>query len=370
MKRFIKHFLQLESASGLFLFLATLFALVVANSPYAAWHQAFVGRFLFWINDGLMTLFFFVIGLELKQGYLSGQLTKVSQVALPGFAAIGGMLVPALIYVAFNWGHPLTLRGWPTPVATDIAFALAVLGVFGSRVPQGLKLFLMALAIFDDLGAILIIALLYSTSLTAWAFAVSLLLLAGLAVMNRRRVMSAWAYALVGVLLWLAVLKSGIHPTLAGVLLAFFIPGQPQATQASLLQWFQHRLHPWVAYLVMPIFAFVNMGFPLSGLSFASLDGVVQGIALGLFVGKQIGVLGFSWWCVQAKFATLPEGVTWPMIYGVAILCGIGFTMSLFLGTLSFEHEVEFLTKVRLAVLIGSSLSAMVGAWVLSRALK
>lgn len=364
MKRFIRDFLQTESASGLFLFLSAIFAVVVANSPYALWHQQFIGKSLFFINDGLMTLFFFVIGLELKRGYLDGQLRRLSQIALPGLAALGGMLVPALLYLAFNWGDPHTVHGWATPVATDIAFALGVLSLFGKRVPAGLKLFLLALAIFDDLGAILIIALFYSAGLSGWMLSCALLLVIALFYLNKLGEKRWWVYSLFGVVLWVAVLRSGVHPTIAGVLLAFTMP-------SALLEPFEKRLHPWVAYLVMPLFAFVNMGFPLTGLSMAALGSpVVLGIMFGLFIGKQIGVMGFSVWSVRAGFAKLPEGVTWLSLYGAAALCGIGFTMSLFLGTLSFEQDAINLVNVRLGVLLGSLLSGLLGALILSQVLK
>lgn len=369
MRRFIRDFLQLESASSVLLLLATLLAMVVANSNYAQWHQFFIGHFLFVINDGLMTLFFLVIGIELKRSFLNGPLSDRTQIVLPALAAFGGMLIPAFVYLAFNWGDPVAVRAWATPVATDIAFAVGVLSFFGSRVPQALKVFLLALAIFDDLGAILIIALFYSQGISFVMLGVAALIVMMLYGLNRYRIQSVFLYVILGIALWAVVLLSGIHPTLAGVLFAFLLPHHTKNHQPALLIRFEKGLHPWVAYLIMPLFAFVNMGFPLGGIHAASFNGIVLGIALGLLIGKPIGVFGMSWWWIRSGFGKLPAGVSWMMLLGVASLCGIGFTMSLFLGTLSFESDAGAITMVRLGVLLGSVSAALVGAYVLSRAL-
>ncbi|MEO8402094.1 MAG: Na+/H+ antiporter NhaA [Gammaproteobacteria bacterium] len=374
----IRKFLKLESASGLILFVAAVMALLISNSPFAHFYQTFVqlpiklhfgdwhsdASLLFWVNDGLMTLFFLLVGLELKREFLMGELAKKESVILPGIAALGGMLVPAMIYAVINFHHPESLRGWAIPVATDIAFALGVLSLFGKRVPLGLKLFLMALAIFDDVGAIIIIAVFHTASVSYIA-----LLLVGLAMMslwllNRCGVRLLWPFLLVGFLLWVCVLKTGVHPTLAGVLLAFFIPLR-ETTKP--LQRLENHLHPWAAYLVMPLFAFVNAGLSFQGMTISSLGDVVPlGIIAGLFLGKQLGVFGFSWMIIKLGFARLPADTSWQDLYGTAVLCGIGFTMSLFLGTLAFEYENPgYMVKVRLGVLLGSLLSGVIGASIL-----
>lgn len=363
--RFIQKFLQLESSSGIILFMMTFIAMLWANSPLSFIHQQFIDRSLFWVNEGLMAIFFLVVGLELKRGYLEGQMSRLSQIILPATAAFGGMLVPAFVYVYINYADPVTLRGWATPVATDIAFALGVLSLFGNRVPVALKLFLLVLAIFDDIGAIVIIGLFYSQGLSyLWLFQSAVLVLI-LYLFNRLSIRSLIPYLLVGGWLWLCLLRSGVHPTLAGILLALTIPAGPNKN-TSLLHQLEDKLHPWVAYLIMPLFALANAGFSLEGVSMSTLSSVVVlGIALGLLIGKQIGVFGFSWILILLRFAKLPEKSTWLELYGVALLCGIGFTMSLFLGTLSFQNENTYLAEVRLGVIIGSILSGLVGAVVL-----
>lgn len=326
-----------------------------------------MGQFLFWINEGLMAIFFFVVGLELKRGILDGQLSQPSQVVLPAVAAIGGMIVPVMIYVAINRGDVATLKGWATPVATDIAFALGVLSLFGRRISAGLKLFLLMLAIFDDIGAIFIIAFFYSSSLSCGWLIGSGALLAVLITLNLRSVMQTTPYVVLGVLLWFTFLKSGIHPTLAGILLAFTIPGRPR--EISPLRRLEQWAHPWVAYFIMPIFALANAGFPVTGITVETLaSGVTLGIAVGLFVGKQLGVFLFSSILIKSGFAKLPEKSSWLSLYGVSLLCGIGFTMSLFLGTLSFAETGNHLTEVRLGVFIGSILSGLIGGIVLKLA--
>lgn len=369
MRRYIRDFLQLESASGMILLLSAVLAMVVANSAYADWHQAFVGRMLFILNDGLMTLFFLIIGIELKHSFIEGHLRERSQAILPAIGAIGGMAVPAFIYLAFNWGDVHAMRAWATPVATDIAFAVGILSLFGKRVPQELKIFLLALAIFDDLGAILIIAIFYSHGIDLWMLGWAALFLGGLYALNRLDSQTGWMYALLGVLLWGSVLLSGVHPTLAGVLFAFMLPMKAREGGHSLLARYEKVLHPWVAFLIMPLFAFVNIGFPLSDMKHMVSDPVVLGVALGLLFGKVLGVFGSSWWWVKAGLGKLPPRVDWPMLLGVAVLCGVGFTMSLFLGTLSFEHDVLAIIKVRLGVLLGSGSAAVLGGWLLWLAL-
>ena len=369
MQRLLGQFLQLESASGVILFLMAVLAMIWANSPLAFLREDFLNVSLFWINDGLMAVFFLVVGLELKRGYLDGRLSSVSQMMLPVVAATGGMVLPALIYIGFNYHSPETIQGWATPVATDIAFALAVLTLFGRRVPGSLKLFLLALAIFDDLGAIVIIALFYSRGLSYLWLSISLALMLALYLLNVLSVRSLWPYLALGVFLWVALLRCGVHPTIGGVLLALAIPDKA-ADGRSPLRTLENALHPWVAFLIMPLFALANAGFSLDGMTWQVItDQVVMGIALGLFLGKQIGVFGFTWLLVHLRFARLPFQSSWMMLYGVALLCGIGFTMSLFLGTLSFQNgSAIHLAEVRLGVILGSVLSGLTGALVLGMA--
>lgn len=365
--RILKKFLELESAGGIILFFMAIVAMVWANSSFAYLHQQFVAVSLFGINEGLMAIFFLIVGMELKREFCDGHLSQPSMIVLPAVGALGGMILPALIYALINHGHP-TLRGWATPVATDIAFALGVLSLFNKRIPIQLKLFLLALAIYDDLGAIVIIALFYSHGLSYLSLFQSVVFVIILYIFNRLNVRSVLPYLLIGAWLWWAMLHSGIHPTIAGVIVALFIP---DGESYSPLRYLEDRLHPWVAYLILPLFALANAGVPLTGLTWQSLlDPVVLGIVLGLFVGKQIGVFGFSWIMIKLKWAKLPENATWWMLYGVSLLCGIGFTMSLFLGTLSFQNQDTYLAEVRLGVMIGSVLSALAGAFVLFWALK
>ncbi|MCJ7700174.1 MAG: Na+/H+ antiporter NhaA, partial [Anaerolineales bacterium] len=319
---------------------------------------------LLWINDGLMAIFFFLIGLEIKRELLEGELSEPSRIILPAVGAVGGMAVPALVYVVFNLGDPIALSGWAIPAATDIAFALGILALLGPRIPTSLKLFLLTLAIIDDLGAIVIIAIFYSGDLS-W---ISLLVAAGaiivLLLLNRRGVMEIAPYILVGIVLWIAVLKSGVHATLAGVLLAFFIPLRSQNKSVeSPLHKLEHDLHPTVAYGILPLFAFANTGIPFQGLSLTSLlNPVPLGIAIGLYFGKQIGVFGFAWVAIKLRLAQLPDGANWLGLYGVATLCGIGFTMSLFISSLAFEQIGTALAiDDRLGILVGSLLAGVTG---------
>ncbi|MDR3478085.1 MAG: Na+/H+ antiporter NhaA [Gammaproteobacteria bacterium] len=381
----VGRFLKLESASGILLFIMALLALILCNSPWAhgyqkIWqvhlainvgHYAINGPLLFWVNEGLMAWFFLSVGLELKYEFLEGHLASLSQVMLPAVSALGGMIVPSIVYCLINYHHAAALNGWAVPVATDIAFALGVLSLFGKRVPSGLKLFLMALAIFDDVGAIIIIAIFHTDSLSYLSLGFAVLFILTLQLLNMKGVRRLSPYLLVGVLLWFCVLKSGVHATVAGVLLAFMIPLHKKEGEAvSPLKRLQVSLHPWIAFFVMPLFAFANAGVSFSGLTTGVLMGsVVMGVALGLLVGKQVGVFLFAWLMVRLKLARLPKDTTWLALYGVAIICGIGFTMSLFLGTLAFEEaSPALLVEVRLGVLMGSLLAGVIGAMVLQRA--
>jgi NhaA family Na+:H+ antiporter len=366
-------FLASESAGGLVLMGAALAAIIVANSPmaslyFAALHSVWGGLSVeLWINDGLMAIFFLMVGLEIKREVLAGGLASWGQRALPGFAAAGGMLVPALIYVGINMGNPETLSGWAIPAATDIAFALGVLSLLGKRVPTSLKVFLAALAILDDLGAVTIIALFYSTGLNLPMLGASFATLAVLVIMNRMGVQRLLPYLLLGLLLWFFVLQSGVHPTLAGVALALCIPlGTRQEEARSPLLFLEEKMHYWVAFAVVPVFGFANAGVSLSGISLGNLvDPVPLGVALGLFFGKQIGVFLAATLAIRSGLANLPEGSNWMQMYGVALLCGIGFTMSLFIGNLAFPGAPHLIDEVKVGVLMGSILSAIVGVLLL-----
>ena len=373
-------FFQHEAAGGVVLVAAAAAALIISNSPldwlYARLLDTPVGvragplalekPLLLWINDGLMAVFFFLVGLEIKRELLRGELSTFGQAALPVVAAVGGMVVPALIYVAINAGNPVALRGWAIPSATDIAFAVGVLALLGPRIPSSLKVFLLALAILDDLGAILIIALFYTANLH-WVS----LLLAGmgaavLLALNRRGVTRLAPYLLTGIFIWVCVLKSGVHATLAGVVVAIAIPmSATGAGEPTLLEQLEESLHPWVAFAILPLFAFANAGVSLQGLSLAKLiEPVPLGIALGLFIGKPVGIFCASWVAVVGGLAPRPEGASWAQLLGVGMLGGIGFTMSLFIGMLAFT-EPAHAAPLRLGVLSGSLLSALAGFLVL-----
>jgi NhaA family Na+:H+ antiporter len=379
----LREFLKLESASGILLVIAGACAMVIANSPLLDLYQALlqtpirvqVGSVLFdktlviWINDLLMAIFFLLVGLEIKREVVAGELSERAKVALPAIAALGGMIVPAAIYVWFNWHDPVGVRGWAIPSATDIAFALGVLSLFGERVPVGLKIFLMTLAVLDDLGAIVIIALFYSSDLSLQALTLAGIALVALFALNRAGVTRVGPYVLVGTALWVFVLKSGVHATLAGVVTALFVPatdpGHPQHPPSQRLE---HALHPWVAFGILPLFAFANAGVNLSGMSLGKLlEPIPLGILLGLFVGKQVGVFTFAWLAVKSGLARLPDGVNFGQVYGAAILCGIGFTMSLFIGMLAFENTAsgEVIVTDQIGILAGTLLSAVFGSLVL-----
>jgi len=342
------------------------------QTPVAIQVGAFVLNkpLLLWINDGLMAVFFFLIGLEIKREVAEGRLSNLRQAGLPVIAAIGGMVAPAAIYLVLNANDPTAVNGWAIPAATDIAFALGVLALLGPRVPAALKVFLLALAIIDDLGAIAIIAVFYTSELSAPALAVAAVGILGLAGLNARKVTRIAPYLAIGLLVWVSVLKSGVHATLAGVIVALFIPLRGgDKGEWSPLKEVEHDLAPWVGFGILPVFAFANAGVSLQELAPSSLfAGIPLGIAAGLFVGKQLGIMGFVWAGVKLGIARLPDGVTWRQIYGVAILAGIGFTMSLFIGTLAFS-DPEQAAAVRIGVLAGSLLSAVAGAFVLRAAL-
>ena len=370
----IREFLRLEAAGGIVLGVATVLALIASNSGLARVYALFLDLpvelrlgqlqiakpLLLWINDGLMAMFFLLVGLEIKRELVEGELSSLRQAALPAIAAVGGMAAPALIYVLCNQTDPAALHGWAIPAATDIAFAVGVLSLLGSRVPIGLKVFLLALAIFDDLGAIVIIAVFYTANLSV----LSLLLAGGVLLvmlaLNRLGVTRIAPYALLGIVLWVCVLKSGVHATLAGVAMAFAIPMRA-AEGESPLQQLEHALHPWVAFLVVPLFGFANAGVSFAGMSASALtEGVTIGIAAGLFVGKQLGVVAAVYASVRLGFARLPEGVGWTALYGAGVLAGIGFTMSLFIGTLAWDTS-DYAAPLRIGVLGGSLLSGVVG---------
>ena len=367
-----------EAAGGVALMLATVAAFFVANSDWAhvyaqTLHHDFEVLFngqglskslIHWINDGLMAVFFFLVGLELKREMLEGRLKTPSNVILPGVAAIGGMAVPALVYLLFNGSDPVNASGWAIPAATDIAFAVGVVALLGSRVPSGLKIFLLTLAILDDMGAILVIALFYTAELKVSYLALALIPIALMLVRNLRGHHRMAPTLLLGVVLWVLVLKSGVHATLAGVVTAFFIPIKDKYGKSPLHS-LEHGLHPYVMFLIVPVFAFANAGVNLSGMGLGDLfQPLPLGIALGLILGKQLGVFGMTFVLVKAGWARLPEGSSWLQVYGIACLAGIGFTMSLFIGSLSFDSE-EQMNLVRMGVLAGSLVSAALGYTVL-----
>ena len=372
----VSDFLAMETAGGIVLVIASVLALICANSVLGPAYNSFLDTrvaieigaleiakpLLLWINDGLMAVFFFLVGLEIKREFKIGELSTFKQISLPGIAAIGGMVVPALIYVAINWDSPQNLNGWAIPAATDIAFALAVLALLGDRVPSSLKVLLLAIAIFDDLGAIIIIAIFYTYQLSLQSLVLALLPLAGLLILNLRGVTKTAPYVVLGIVLWICVLKSGVHATLAGVITAMAIPLiKPQGSSHTLLEDLEHGLHRWVAFGILPLFAFANAGVSFAGISLESfVEPVKLGISLGLFIGKQIGVFGLLWLAITLGLAAMPKGVNWMQLYGVSLLTGIGFTMSLFIGSLAFEHS-DFDAPIRLGVIVGSLLSAVVG---------
>ena len=368
--------MQMESAGGILLIAAAALAMLVANSPLEHLYSALLDTpvavqvgalsinkpLLLWINDGLMAVFFFLVGLEIKREVMEGELSSLRQVVLPGMGAVGGMVVPAAIYVWMNWGDAAAMDGWAIPVATDIAFALALLSVFGTRAPTALKVFLLTLAIFDDLAAIVIIALFYSGDLSLSALLIGTFALIVAITMNRLGVTRTSSYILLGVVLWIAVLKSGVHATLAGVLIAFCVPMR-DASGKSPLRELEHNLHGAVAFAILPIFAFANAGLSLTGISIDDLmHPVALGVASGLLIGKPVGIVAFVWIATQLRLAQLPANISWTQVLGVAFVCGIGFTMSLFIAGLAFEHgSGDYFGGDRLGILAGSILSAIAG---------
>ncbi len=369
-------FFKLEAASGIVLLFAAVIALVISNSELSNLYFSTLERYLFiginnfglklsvlhWINDALMAIFFFFVTLEIKREFLQGELSNIKQALLPIIAAVGGMVIPALIYVIINLGDGETLKGWAIPSATDIAFSLGVLSLLGKRVPLSLKVFLTALAIIDDLGAIVIIALFYSGDLSIKYLSLMLLAFIILLVINKFNIKKFLPYLIVGIFLWDFTHNSGIHATIAGVLLAMTIPHRKKDKDFSLLIKVEHAISPYVAFGIMPIFAFANAGVSLEGLSFSSLlDKVPLGIVLGLFVGKQLGVFVFSYISIKLKIAQMPSNTSWYNFYGVGVLTGIGFTMSLFVGNLAFAESMQYMDGVKIGVLTGSLLSTLFG---------
>jgi Na+:H+ antiporter, NhaA family len=381
-------FIKSQSAGGVVLALAALLALIVSNSPWSGWYEQLLqvrgelrlgGDWLVlskplivWVNDLWMAVFFFLVGLEIKRELLEGELSDRSQAVLPAFAALGGMVVPALIYSFINWGDAVALRGWAIPTATDIAFALGILVLLGKRVPVSLKVFLTAVAIIDDLGAIVVIAIFYTEQLSVSMLVMAVVGILVLVVLNKAGVMNLGIYIIVGLLLWLCVLKSGVHATLAGVITALAIPisndaknGEKEGEKAIFpLKTAEHALQPWVAFVVLPLFAFVNAGVSLSGVTSTTLlQTLPLGIMAGLVVGKALGVFSASWLMIRFTSARLPAGASWLQFFGVCVLCGVGFTMSLFIGGLAFEGEAaSYETQLKLGVLLGSAISAVVGS--------
>jgi NhaA family Na+:H+ antiporter len=380
----IQEFFKKESAAGILLMVAGLVAVVTANSPLQPYYQLLlstvvevrVGSFglakplLLWINDGLMAVFFFLVGLELKRELVEGELSNRKRIALPAIGAVGGMAVPAAIYAVINRGDPVALDGWAIPAATDIAFALGILALLGSRVPLSLKVFLTSLAIFDDVGAIAIIALFYTENVSISALVIAVVAFLVAIVLNRKGIAAKSPYLLLGVIMWVAMIKSGVHATLAGVLLALSIPLRVDGSHASLLKELEHDLHHAVAFFVLPVFAFANAGISLTGITTEQLlHGVPVGIAAGLFVGKQIGIFGLCWLAIRVGIADLPSDMNYRQLYGVAALCGVGFTMSLFIGTLAFEATgFDMLFDERLGIIAGSLASAILGYTLLRNA--
>lgn len=383
--RRLKAFFDSEASGGIVLALAAIAAMIIANTPLNTWYESFihtpvaiqVGNFAiakdahYWINDGLMAVFFFLVGLELKREVLIGELSNLKQIILPAGAALGGMIAPAIVYVAFNYHEPEYLKGWAIPTATDIAFALGILSLLGNRVPNSLKVFLVSIAIFDDIGAILIIALFYTSDLSLGSLAIAALCLPFLYLLNRRNVTGITPYLLIGIIMWAAVLKSGIHATLAGVVLALFIPMFDRTDpEHSPLEELEHDLQNTVSYGILPLFAFTNAGISLEGAGVSELfHSVPLGIAAGLFIGKQVGVMVMCWIIFKLGISTMPKGMNFKQIYGAALLCGVGFTMSLFIGGLAFGGDTPLFDE-RLGIIMGSIVSAIAGYLMLKMVLK
>ncbi len=387
MKFLVRDLIKQESSAGIILVFVTVLALIIRNSPLSQFYSDILHLsvefhfddlihikkpFFLWINDGLMTMFFLLIGLEIKREILTGHLSSFSRIILPGFAALGGMIFPALFFVLFNYGDEFAMRGWAVPIATDIAFALGILSLLGKRVPVSLKIFLMALAIIDDIGAILIIAIFYTHEISLFAMSLTGLFFIILIIMNRLDVTKITAYMLIGILLWISVLESGIHATLAGIILAITIPMHVKKSDnkcTSPGKILHKNLHFWVAFFILPLFAFVNAGIDLTGFSLEYLKHPVSlGVVTGLIFGKQMGIMLFTYLAIKFKLAKLPRCTTWLQIYGVALLAGIGFTMSFFINTLAYNDSSIFGYTDRLAILIGSLISGILGYIILRKA--
>ena len=383
--RRIKAFFEFEAAGGIVLALAAIAAMIIANTSLSTWYESFIhapvaiqiGSFAIakdahhWINDGLMAVFFFLVGLELKREVLIGELSNVKQIILPAGAALGGMIMPAIVYLIFNYNEPEFWKGWAIPTATDIAFALGILSLLGNRVPNALKVFLVSIAIFDDFGSIIIIAIFYTSELSLGSLAIAGLCLPFLYLLNRRNVTSITPYLLIGLIMWIFVLKSGIHATLAGVVLALFIPLFDRTDpEHSPLEELEHDLQNTVSYGILPLFAFANSGISLKGAGFAELfHSVPLGIAAGLFIGKQVGVMLMCWLIFKLGISTMPKGMNFKQIYGAALLCGVGFTMSLFIGGLAFGGATPLFDE-RLGIIMGSIVSGIAGYLMLKATLK
>ncbi|MEM0996461.1 MAG: Na+/H+ antiporter NhaA [Bacteroidota bacterium] len=385
--KIVRDFLQKESAGGLLLMGAAALALIIANTPLEPYYQMLLSTpmkvavgsleiakpLLLWINDGMMAVFFFLVGLELKRELLEGELSDRRNIILPGIGAVGGMVIPALIYVAFNYQDPVGMQGWAIPAATDIAFALGILSLLGSRVPVSIKVFLTSLAIFDDIGAVLIIAFFFTSKISVTALVVAAVCIVALWILNRRGVVAKSPYILVGLIMWVATLKSGVHATLAGVVLAMFIPMRaPHDPSYSPLKRLEHDLHKTVAFFILPVFAFANAGIDLRNMAADQVfHSIPLGIMAGLFIGKQVGIFSLCWLFVKMGLAKLPAGINWLRLYGTSLLCGVGFTMSLFIGSLAFEETgVDMTFDERLGIIIGSLLSALLGYFVLRSSFK
>ena len=384
---YIEKFLKQESAGGILLVGAALLAIVLANSPLSLYYDLLLDTpvmirvgaleiakpLLLWVNDGLMAVFFLLVGLELKREYLEGELSEPRNIILPGLGAAGGMLVPAVIYASLNYRDPTALHGWAIPTATDIAFTLGILSLLGPRVPVSLKVFLTSLAIFDDIGAIVVIALFYTSNISMTALIIASVCILVLFYMNRRGVSEKSLYIAVGIVMWVALLKSGVHATLSGIVLAMFIPLRPdEQSGESPLRTLERDLHATVAFVILPVFAFCNSGLHFAGVSMQQvLHPVPFGITLGLFVGKQLGIFTFCWLGIRLGVATLPKGISWLTFYGAAVLCGVGFTMSLFIGSLAFEETgVNRMVDERFGIIFGSLLSGVTAYLILRRSLR
>lgn len=377
-----KFLIKIEAMGGALMLIMTIIALTISNTPLAYYYDHILETvltvkynghgiktdLLHWINDGLMTVFFLAVGLEIKREIKEGELNTTEKRVLPGIAAFGGMVVPAAMYLFMNWADPVALQGWGVPIATDIAFAMGIVSLLGERIPPSAKIFLLAIAVFDDIGAILIIAVFYTADISYSSLLLSFFIVMAMFTMNALRVRAIAPYVLLGLVLWVAVLKSGVHATLSGVVLALAIPeNDPQNPSRSIAMEMEMALEPWVMFFVLPVFALANAGVSFSGINSSHLLHTIPiSIILGLFVGKQIGIFGFTWLAVKSKLAVLPARLRWSTVYGIALLCGIGFTMSLFIGTLAFKGaESHYAMMVRVGVLSGSLLSGLCGTLLL-----